>query len=205
MDDIGDMIRQRQDQMPPHLRGMDHNAPDALTKQVTAQLAAQTGVELFPGDIWVRVCDGTEVAWNGDPNNPYTVAFAKGHIAFGYISRQGERAMQRYMARSRPHGSGLPAGLEVIKRAPDIDPAAVAKAQQIRQVLMDRLDSLKKRYDGHHVESGKLADMVRNACQAAFMEEGMDDAVIDVQVHSGRVKVKIQGTIAGLDFVTQFR
>mgnify|MGYP002079086105 CR=1 FL=1 len=97
-------------------------------------------------------------------------------------------------------GGEVQAGLEVLKFEPKIDPTAVAKAQQIRQVLMDRLDALKKRYEGQQVDGAKLADLVRNAVRAALMEEGMDDGEIDVQVHNGRLRVRIQGSICGMPF-----
>lgn len=203
MSDLGDKIRQRQDQMPPHLRGMDHNAPDELTKQVTAQLAAQTGVELYPGDIWVRVCEGNEVCWSGDTSNPRPVAFQKGYIAFGYLSRQGERAMNVYMARFHPAGNGLPLGVEALKRAPEIPADVIEKAAHVKRVLMDRINAVSKLYIDKHadeVNQARVADQLRASVLAALTEEGMEDSKIDVQVHGGTARIKVQGTIAGMPF-----
>jgi enterochelin esterase-like enzyme len=77
--DLGEWIRWRQRQTPPHLAGHPHNAGDGLTRRVTARVAAATAVELWPGDLWVHV---TEFDARGD-----------GELKFGQVTRAGSLAM----------------------------------------------------------------------------------------------------------------
>ncbi len=85
---------------PPHLRGLPHNADEATTQKATDLVKQKTGYAgLAVGDLWVRVCDGSEYAVGGPFSPPPHVRPAgvrPGTVTFGHLTRCGEVAMRKY-------------------------------------------------------------------------------------------------------------
>jgi hypothetical protein len=93
-------IRARQADMPPHLRGLEHNADEHTTNLVTAAVAAQTQVPLLPGDLWVRETEAGDALVGGPFSPPpHATSVEAGQLAFGYLTRAGEIAVHKIQAK----------------------------------------------------------------------------------------------------------
>lgn len=79
-------IKQRQEEMPLHLRGKPHNADEETTRFALDQVRTKTGYEgLALGDLWVHVQEGM--------------------LSFGELTRAGEIAMHKYIDLLRQDGA----------------------------------------------------------------------------------------------------
>ncbi len=95
-------IKSRQGSSPPHLGGMEHNATEEVTRAVTEMIQRATGYTVTLGDLWVRICDGTEVALVDDPSGGQrAVKHKSGDLCFGYLTRAGEIVMKKYQSLSK--------------------------------------------------------------------------------------------------------
>lgn len=92
-------IKWRQGEMPPHLRGLEHNATQEQTDFVLDVIRKATGYDgLCYGDIWVHVGDGVVLKPMGPFSLPPHIQAIdlSGRAAFGELTRAGEIAMRKY-------------------------------------------------------------------------------------------------------------
>lgn len=77
------------------------------------------------------------------------------------------------------------------------------KVKQLRNVIMDRLDSVKnviQNTPDHAVDDEVLIRKLRIAACAAMLEEGINDGTADVCIRDGKILIRIAGTIRGTPF-----
>lgn len=90
-------IKGRQDRLPPAFRGLPHNANEEETKYIQKMLRDKTGYRVSYGDVWVHVEKTHDMYFGRQQGQLQARGGEKGFLRFGYLSRQGEIAMRKYI------------------------------------------------------------------------------------------------------------
>lgn len=87
-------IERRQREMPDHLAGRKHNVDQFMYDKILDLVRRVTGYEgLMYGDLWVHSCKTLDEAKGAAVRGE---GAHEGMVCFGYLTRAGEIAMQRF-------------------------------------------------------------------------------------------------------------